>query len=113
MTVSRRAGNPTGTLIYLTAVAGHFLQACLSYNGWTGNERYIWCITAIWWKPLPAPYVNMVSTVMHRIMFWSTTDYKYDGGPTRLYRVGHEKVARLPFWTCPSDILSGVSRYIT
>ena len=26
-----------------------------------------------------------------------------------LYRVGHEKVARLSFCTCPYDILSGVS----
>ena len=29
-----------------------------------------------------------------------------------LYRMGHEKVARLPFYTCPCDILSGVSMYI-
>ena len=29
-----------------------------------------------------------------------------------LYRVGHEKVARLPFCTCPCDVLSGVSTYI-
>ena len=28
-----------------------------------------------------------------------------------LYKMGHEKVARLPFWTCPCDILSGVSIY--
>ena len=28
------------------------------------------------------------------------------------YRVGHEKVACLPFCTCPCDILSGVSMYI-
>ena len=27
------------------------------------------------------------------------------------YLVGHEKVARLPFCTCPCDILSGVSMY--
>jgi len=27
--------------------------------------------------------------------------------------VGHEKVARLPFCTCPCDILSGVSIYIS
>jgi hypothetical protein len=26
--------------------------------------------------------------------------------------VGHEKVARLPFCTCPRDILSGLSMYI-
>jgi len=25
------------------------------------------------------------------------------------YRMGHEKVARLPFCTCPCDILSGLS----
>jgi hypothetical protein len=29
-----------------------------------------------------------------------------------LYTVGHEKVARLPFCTCPCDIISGVSMYI-
>jgi hypothetical protein len=29
-----------------------------------------------------------------------------------LYRVGHEKLARLPFCTCPCDIHSGVSMYI-
>jgi len=28
------------------------------------------------------------------------------------YRVGHEKVARLPFCMYPCDILSGVSMYI-
>ena len=28
------------------------------------------------------------------------------------YRMGHEKVVRLPFCTCPCDILSGVSMYI-
>ena len=27
------------------------------------------------------------------------------------YRVGHEQVARLPFCTCPCDILSGVSMH--
>ena len=31
---------------------------------------------------------------------------------TEIYRTGHEKVARLPFCTCPCDILSGVSMYI-
>ena len=29
-----------------------------------------------------------------------------------MYRVGHEKVARLPFCTCPCDILSAISMYI-
>ena len=29
-----------------------------------------------------------------------------------LYRVGNEKEARLPFCTCPCDILSGVSMRI-
>jgi len=29
-----------------------------------------------------------------------------------LYRMGHEKVARLPFCTCPCDILSDVSMCI-
>ena len=29
-----------------------------------------------------------------------------------LYRVGHEKIACLPFCTCPCDILSGVSMHI-
>ena len=32
--------------------------------------------------------------------------------PHKLYRVGREKVACLPFCTCPCDILSGVSMYI-
>jgi len=34
------------------------------------------------------------------------------GHNASLYRVGHEKVARVPFFTCPCDILSGVSMYI-
>jgi len=32
--------------------------------------------------------------------------------PIFLYRVGHGKVARVPFCTCPCDVLSGVSMYI-
>jgi len=39
MTVSRRAGNPIGTSVYLTTVSDHFLQACLTYDAWTGNEH--------------------------------------------------------------------------
>jgi hypothetical protein len=39
MNVSRRAGNPTGTSVYLTTVSDHFLQACLTYDAWTGNEH--------------------------------------------------------------------------
>ena len=38
MAVSRTAGNPTGTSVYLTTVAGHFLQACSTYDARTGNE---------------------------------------------------------------------------
>jgi hypothetical protein len=33
-------------------------------------------------------------------------------GEGLIYRMGHEKVARLPFRTYPYDILSGVSMYI-
>ena len=36
----------------------------------------------------------------------------HDWNMVLLYRMGHEKVARLPFCTCPCDILSGVSMYI-
>jgi hypothetical protein len=36
-----------------------------------------------------------------------------DGYMLVKYRVGHDKVAHLPFCTCPCDILSGVNMYIT
>ena len=39
---------------------------------------------------------------------------KHDTGTEfvfRFYRVGHEKVASLPFCTCPCDVLSGISMY--
>lgn len=61
--------------VYLTTVTGNFLQACLLYDAWTGNE-HVTCDASLLAerKPLPAPYVDMVS--MHLPVKCSTHDQR-------------------------------------
>ena len=52
---------------------------------------------AFFWQEITEPQISAPTYAQIMYYIW--------------YRMGHENVARLPFCTCPCDILSGVSMY--
>jgi hypothetical protein len=62
------------------------------------------------WKPDGKTQLQGIGIERRKIIKWAVI-FMLSGWILK-YRVGHEKVARLPLCTCPCDILSGVGTYI-